>query len=39
MVKTLGFLTLKSFAGRIGGRKGVRWYITERGRKFVEIGA
>lgn len=39
MVKTLGFLTLKSFAGRIGGRKGVRWYITERGRKLVEIGA
>ena len=39
MVKTLGFLTLKSLAGRIGGRKGVRWYITERGRKLIEIGA
>lgn len=39
MVKTLGFLTLKSLAGRIGGRKGVRWYITERGRKLVEVGA
>jgi len=38
MVKTLGYLTLKSLAGRIGGRKGVRWYITERGRKVVEIG-
>ncbi len=37
MVKTLGFLTLKSLAGRIGGRKGVRWYITERGRKLIEI--
>lgn len=39
MVKTLGFLTLKSLAGRIGGRKGVRWYITERGRKFIEVSA
>ncbi len=39
MVKTLGFLTLKSFAGRVGGRKGIRWYITERGRKLIEIGA
>jgi len=39
MVKTLDFLTLKSLAGRIGGRKGVRWYISERGRKLVEIGA
>tara|TARA_B110000858_G_scaffold195960_1_gene253578 strand:- start:30940 stop:31614 length:675 start_codon:yes stop_codon:yes gene_type:complete len=39
MVKTLGFLTLKSLAGRIGGRKGVRWYITERGRKLVDVGS
>ena len=39
MVKTLGFLTLKSLAGRVGGRKGVRWYITERGRKFIEVSA
>ena len=39
MVKRLGFLTLKSLAGRIGGRKGVRWHITDRGRKFVEVGA
>ena len=39
MMKTLGFLTLKSLAGRIGGRKGVRWYITERGRKLIEVGA
>ena len=39
MVKRLGFLTLKSLAGRIGGRKGVRWHITERGRKVVEVGA
>ena len=38
MVKTLGFLTLKSLAGRVGGRKGVRWYITERGRRLVDIG-
>lgn len=39
MVKTLGFLTLRSLAGRVGGRKGVRWYITERGRKLVELAA
>lgn len=39
MVKTLGFLTLKSLAGKVGGRKGVRWYITERGRQLVDIGA
>lgn len=38
MVKTLGFLTLKSLAGKVGGRKGVRWYITERGRQLVDIG-
>jgi hypothetical protein len=39
MVKTLGFLTLKSLAGKVGGRKGVRWYITERGRKLIEVSA
>jgi len=39
MVKTLGFLTLKSLAGKVGGRKGVRWNITERGRRLIEIGA
>ena len=39
MVKTLGFLTLKSLAGKVGGRKGVRWYITERGRRMIELGA
>ncbi len=39
MVKTLGFLTLKSLAGKVGGRKGVRWYITERGRRLIELGA
>jgi hypothetical protein len=39
MMKTLGFLTLKSLAGKVGGRKGVRWYITERGRKLIELNA
>ena len=39
MVKTLGFLTLKSLAGKVGGRKGVRWYITERGRRLIEVGS
>lgn len=39
MAKTLGFLTLKSLAGKVGGRKGVRWYITERGRRLIEMGA
>ena len=39
MTKTLGFLTLKSLAGKVGGRKGVRWYITERGRRLIEMGA
>lgn len=39
MVKTLGFLTLKSLAGKVGGRKGVRWYITERGRQLIEANA
>jgi len=39
MVKTLGFLTLKSLAGKVGGRKGVRWYITERGRRLIELSA
>jgi hypothetical protein len=36
MAKTLGFLTLKSLAGKVGSRKGVRWYITERGRQLVD---
>ncbi|MEQ8956278.1 MAG: hypothetical protein RL120_19270 [Gammaproteobacteria bacterium] len=39
MVKTLSFLTLKNLAGKVGGRKGVRWYITERGRRLIEMGA
>ncbi len=39
VLKTLGFLTLKSLAGKVGGRKGVRWYITERGRRLIEMGA
>jgi hypothetical protein len=39
MVKTLGFLTLKSLAGKVGSRKGVRWYITERGRQLIEASA
>lgn len=39
MVKTLSFLTLKSLAGKVGGRKGVRWYITERGRRLMEVAA
>lgn len=39
MMKTLGFLTLKSLAGKVGGRKGVRWYITERGRQLVDVSS
>lgn len=39
MMKTLSFLTLKSLAGKVGSRKGVRWYITERGRYLIESGA
>ncbi|MEX2131966.1 MAG: YEATS-associated helix-containing protein [Pseudohongiellaceae bacterium] len=39
MVKALGFLTLRSLAGRVGGRKGVRWYITQRGRKLIDVAA
>jgi len=36
MAKTLEFLTLKSLAGKVGSRKGVRCYITERGRQLVD---
>lgn len=39
MTKTLGYLTLKSLAGKVGSRKGVRWYITERGRQLVDLSA
>jgi len=39
MMKTLSFLTLKSLAGKVGGRKGVRWYITEQGRHLIELNA
>ena len=35
-MKALSFLTVKSLAGKIGGRKGVRWYFTERGRFMIE---
>ena len=39
MSRTLSFLTLKSLAGKVGGRKGVRWYITERGRRVMGMAA
>ncbi|MFK7862880.1 MAG: YEATS-associated helix-containing protein [Pseudohongiellaceae bacterium] len=39
MAKTLSFLTLKSLAGKVSGRKGVRWYITEKGRQLIDVGA
>jgi len=39
MSRTLSYLTLKSLAGKVGGRKGIRWYITERGRRVMGMAA
>lgn len=35
-LKTLHVLTTKSLAGKVSGKNGVRWYVTEKGRRVME---
>lgn len=36
VLKTLHVLTTKSLAGKVSGKNGIRWYITEKGRRVME---
>jgi len=36
VLKTLNVLTTRSLAGKVSGKNGVRWHITEKGRRVLE---
>lgn len=36
ILKTLHVLTTRSLAGKVSGKNGVRWHITEKGRRVLE---
>ncbi|MGB0503545.1 MAG: hypothetical protein ACPGGD_05810, partial [Thalassolituus sp.] len=36
ILKTLNVLTTRSLAGKVSGKNGVRWHITEKGRRVLE---
>ena len=36
VLKTLQVLTSRSLAGKVSGKDGVRWHITEKGRRVLE---
>ncbi|GGY40716.1 hypothetical protein GCM10011297_12070 [Bacterioplanes sanyensis] len=36
ILKTLNVLVVKSLAGKVSGKNGVRWHITEKGRRVLE---
>lgn len=36
ILKTLNVLVVKSLAGKVSGKNGVRWHITEKGRRILE---
>jgi hypothetical protein len=36
VLKTLNVLTARSLAGKVSGKNGVRWHITEKGRRVLE---
>ncbi|MEX0584283.1 MAG: YEATS-associated helix-containing protein [Natronospirillum sp.] len=36
LAKTLNVLVSKGMAGRVNGIKGVRWFVTEQGRRFLQ---
>ncbi len=36
VLKTLQVLVTRSLAGKVGGKNGVRWHITEKGRRVLE---
>ena len=37
MAKTLGVLVSKDLAGKVSGQKGMRWYLTEKGRRMMDV--
>ena len=37
MSKTLNVLVARDMAGRISGKKGMRWYLTEKGRRMMDV--
>lgn len=39
MAKTLNVLVGRSLAGQVSGKKGVRWYLTEKGRRVMDAAA
>ena len=36
MLQTLNVLVSRSMAGKVSGKNGVRWHITEKGRRILE---
>jgi hypothetical protein len=36
VLKTLNVLTVRSLAGKVSGKEGMRWHITENGRRVLE---
>lgn len=36
MLKTLNVMVSRSLAGKVSGKKGMRWHITEKGRRVLE---
>lgn len=36
VLKTLSVLSVRSLAGKVSGKNGVRWHITEKGRRVLE---
>jgi len=38
MVKTLNYMVSRDLAGKVTGKKGVRWHITEKGKRLLELG-
>jgi hypothetical protein len=37
MSKTLSVLVSKDLAGKVSGQKGMRWYLTEKGRRMMDV--
>lgn len=37
MAKTLNVLVAKDLAGKVSGKKGIRWYLTDKGRRTMDV--
>jgi len=37
MLKTLNVLVARNLAGKVSGKKGMRWYVTDKGRRAMEM--